>query len=92
MNCYFIYHHDLVDPGTPVSSTNKADHHDITEILLRVALNTINQAKQMVIRYEISIISQMTMDCIPFMYNIVFSSITDKTFTELGYMTNKANV
>jgi len=27
---------------TPVSSTNKTDHHDITEILLKVALNTIN--------------------------------------------------
>ena len=26
--------------GTPISSTNKADCHDITEILLRVALNT----------------------------------------------------
>ena len=26
--------------GTPVSSTNKADYHDITEILLKVALNT----------------------------------------------------
>jgi hypothetical protein len=25
---------------TPVSSTNKTDHHDITEILLKVALNT----------------------------------------------------
>ena len=25
-----------------VSSTNKTDHHDITEILLRVVLNTIN--------------------------------------------------
>ena len=30
-------------PGTPVSSTNKIDHHDITEILLKIALNTINQ-------------------------------------------------
>jgi hypothetical protein len=28
---------------TPVSSTNKTDRHDITEILLKVALNTINQ-------------------------------------------------
>ena len=28
--------------GTPVSSTNKTDHHDIIEILLKVALNTIN--------------------------------------------------
>ena len=27
--------------GTPVSSTNEIDHHDITEILLKVALNTI---------------------------------------------------
>jgi hypothetical protein len=29
-------------PGTPVSSTNKTDRHDIAEILLKVALNTIN--------------------------------------------------
>ena len=28
-------------PGTPVSSTNKTDHHDITAILLKVALKTI---------------------------------------------------
>ena len=27
--------------GTPVSSTNKTDHQDLTEILLKVALNTI---------------------------------------------------
>jgi hypothetical protein len=30
-------------PGTPVSSTNQTDRHDITEILLKVVLNTINQ-------------------------------------------------
>ena len=29
--------------GTPSSSINKTDLHDITEILLNVALNTINQ-------------------------------------------------
>jgi hypothetical protein len=28
-------------PGTPVSSINKTNYHDITEILLKVALNTI---------------------------------------------------
>jgi hypothetical protein len=28
--------------GFPVSSTNKSDHHDITEIFLKVTLNTIN--------------------------------------------------
>ena len=32
-------------PGTPVSSTNKTDHHDITEIVLKVALNTITLTK-----------------------------------------------
>jgi hypothetical protein len=32
--------------GTPVTSSNKTDRHDIAEILLKVALNTIpNQTK-----------------------------------------------
>ena len=30
---------------SPVSSTNKTDRHDVTEILLKVVLNTINQTK-----------------------------------------------
>jgi hypothetical protein len=30
-------------PGISVSSTNKTDHHDLTEILLKVALDTINK-------------------------------------------------
>jgi hypothetical protein len=34
-----------LSPGTPVSSTNKTDRHDINEILLKVALNTTNQTK-----------------------------------------------
>jgi hypothetical protein len=33
-------------PGTPVSSTNRTDSHDITEILLKVALNTIKQTNK----------------------------------------------
>jgi hypothetical protein len=28
-------------PGTPVSSTNKTNHHNIAKILLKVALSTI---------------------------------------------------
>jgi hypothetical protein len=31
--------------GTPVSSTNKIDRHNITEILLKVALNTKHSLK-----------------------------------------------
>ena len=30
--------------GTPVSSINKTDHHDILEILLKMVLNTINNS------------------------------------------------
>jgi len=33
-------------PGTLVSSTNKTDRHDITEILLKVVLNTIKQTNK----------------------------------------------
>ena len=32
-------------PGTPVSSTNKTNRHDITEILLKVALKTMTHDK-----------------------------------------------
>ena len=32
--------------GPPVSSTNKTDRHDIAEILLKLALSTINQQCQ----------------------------------------------
>jgi len=35
----------LFSPGTLASSTIKTGHHDIAEILLKVALNTINQIK-----------------------------------------------
>ena len=31
---------------SPVSSTNKTDRHDIAEILLKVALNTIKQTNK----------------------------------------------
>jgi hypothetical protein len=36
-------------PGTPISSTNKTDHHDIAEILLKVALNTITILEQRIV-------------------------------------------
>jgi hypothetical protein len=35
----------LSTPGTPPSSATKTGHHDIAEILLKVALNTNNQIK-----------------------------------------------
>jgi hypothetical protein len=35
-----------LSPGTPASSTTKTGRHDIAEILLKVALSTINQTNQ----------------------------------------------
>jgi len=39
--CRWLVTDWLFSQGTPVSSTNKTDCHDVTEILLKVALNTI---------------------------------------------------
>jgi hypothetical protein len=36
-----LYSSSTISTGTPVTSINKTDRHDITEILLKVALNTI---------------------------------------------------
>jgi hypothetical protein len=41
--CHWLATGLWFSPGFPVPSTNKADRHDITEILLKVALNTIKQ-------------------------------------------------
>ena len=39
--CLWLVADRWISPGTLVSSTNKTDCHNITEILLKVALNTI---------------------------------------------------
>jgi hypothetical protein len=38
-----LAHGRWFSPGTPASSSTKTGHHDITEILLKVALNAKNQ-------------------------------------------------
>ena len=43
---FFYEKRILIFLGPPVSSTNKTDSHDITEILLKVALSTNNQIKK----------------------------------------------
>ena len=45
-------------PGPPVSSTNKTNRHDINEILLKVALNTIKQAKHYTLYIDIIFVQQ----------------------------------
>jgi hypothetical protein len=46
-----LAHGRWFSPGTPASSTTKTGRHDIAEILLKVALNTINQIKSNQISY-----------------------------------------
>jgi hypothetical protein len=41
-------------PGTPVSSTNKTDRHNVTEILLKVELNTMNHKTKQKVRKLLS--------------------------------------
>jgi hypothetical protein len=42
-----LAHGRWFSPGSPASSTTKTGRHDIAEILLRVALSTINQFKSL---------------------------------------------
>jgi hypothetical protein len=44
--CQWLAASQWFSPCTPVSSSNKTDCHDITEILLKVALNTIKQTNK----------------------------------------------
>ena len=45
-------------PGTPVSSTNKTDCHDITELLLKVVLNTITLTQMFFFYYFSTFVSK----------------------------------
>jgi hypothetical protein len=45
-----LAHGRWFSPGTPASSTTKTGRHGIAEILLKVALNTINQSIIIIIK------------------------------------------
>jgi hypothetical protein len=42
----FLAHGRWLSPGTPASSSTKTGRHNMTEILLKVALNTIKQTNK----------------------------------------------
>jgi hypothetical protein len=44
--CQWLATGQWFSPGSPVSSNNKTDRHDITEIVLKVALNAIKPTNQ----------------------------------------------
>jgi hypothetical protein len=45
----------MVFSGFPVSSSNKTDRHNITEILLKVALKTIKQTMKQYIPKKLNV-------------------------------------
>jgi hypothetical protein len=45
--CQWLATGQWFSPGPPVSSTNKTDRHNIAEILLKLALNTIKQTNKL---------------------------------------------
>ena len=47
--CQWLVTGRWFSPGTPVSPTNKTDRHDVTQILLKVVLNTITQTQNLTI-------------------------------------------
>ena len=49
--CQWLATGQWFSPGPPLSSTNKTDRHDIAELLLKVALNTIKQQKNIFLSF-----------------------------------------
>jgi hypothetical protein len=51
---YQLLAHDRwFSPGTAASSTTKTGHHDIAEILLKVALNTKIKSNQIILQIKL---------------------------------------
>ena len=76
--------------GTPVSSTNKTDHHNITEILLKVALNTITLylLHYLCSSYTGGVFVSRTLlitECSPFCSNIYHTAMTNVKHCILFY-------
>jgi hypothetical protein len=63
-------------PSPPISSTNKTDHHDITEILLKVALNTIKQTNKKTLFLLLCFKNQYFAGNISFYYHVQSNDAT----------------
>ena len=70
--CQWLATSGWFSPGPPVSFTNKTDRNDIAEILLKVALNTIKQAKKKstMVKHDM----QLKDEDLPLMDDILFTT------------------
>ena len=78
-------------PDPPVSSTNKTDIHDVTEILLKVTLNTIKQNKQQIISWLAVARHESNLICYSLRtaYHSYIDSSTNQNFTYTDSSTNQ---
>ena len=84
-------------PGTRVSSINKSDHNDITEILLKVALNTITigltNSKRFLLPYTFVHVDYREYTCIKITYTgIHFVCLHTDIKLKIWYLELKGNV
>jgi hypothetical protein len=60
--CQWLATGQWFSPGPSISSTNKIDHHDITEILLIVVLNTIKQTIALQVQWNILLLNTLRLN------------------------------
>jgi hypothetical protein len=75
--CQWLVTGRWFSPGTLMSFTNKTDRHNITEILLKVALNTIKQANKLVNKLFTYWIADLCNTCTCIDFKTVVEDITD---------------
>ena len=72
--------------GTPVSSSQKNDHHDIAEPLLKVALNTINLTLYPAPHIYLSEVINIRLDRIVFNPSLSFGIYLSKVIRGVQYL------
>jgi len=80
-----LAHGRWFSPGTPASSTTKTGRHDLAEILLKVALNTINQSLKDLQKSLIINISYADIGCEPVRYHYTATLYTYLLEVKEGY-------
>jgi hypothetical protein len=69
-----LAHGRWFSPGTPASSTTKTGHHDIAEILLKVALNTKYQ-NQIIMKTKVELVNTIMLQAFLTFSALQFTSI-----------------
>ena len=80
--CHWLLTGQWFSPGPPVSSTNKTDRHDITEILLKVAFNIITLTLP---RFLCWVKYLEIFYIFVWMYSVSFSKMTKSTFVHKNW-------